>query len=406
MMKWAFLLGSPDISGGTYVIFEHAIRAQRNGIEVTIVTEDKVSMDRIHWHPEARSLRWRTFAEVSNETFDICIATWWRTVYEMTRVTASTYAYFVQSIESRFYDELEKPLRKLVESTYKLPLYIITEATWIQRYLREVHNAESYLVKNGIRKDIYSTTGESIASREPGKLRVLVEGPIDVGFKNVPKTIELCRRSRADEIWLLTSSPIDSYKGVDRVFSKVPIFDTAPIYRSCDVIVKLSYVEGMFGPPLEMFHCGGTSITYNVTGHDEYIIADVNGLVAETDNEEQVVNYINMLKDNPDKLARLKEKAMETAQQWPSWEQSSREFISIVESICKNNPPIQQDVLRSQCEFYFDWYVIGENYKKILMGRENFTFVNKIKRYIRNNHPALHQTLRKIKFKWMTMRKR
>lgn len=43
----------------------------------------------------------------------------------------------------------------------------------------------------------------------------------------------------------------------------------------------------MFGPPLEMFHCGGTSIVYDVTGHDEYIVHDKNGLVAKTDDDEK-----------------------------------------------------------------------------------------------------------------------
>ena len=76
---------------------------------------------------------------------------------------------------------------------------------------------------------------------------------INSRIKNVPKTIEICRESEADEIWLLTSSAVDTYEGVDRVFSRLPIEDTAKVYRSCDVLVKLSLVEGMFGPPLEMF---------------------------------------------------------------------------------------------------------------------------------------------------------
>jgi len=92
-----------------------------------------------------------------------------------------------------------------------------------------------------------------------------------VFFKNVEKTIELCLQSDADEIWLLTSTEISEYPGVDKCFSRVAIEKTPEIYRSCDVLVKLSYVEGMFGPPLEMFHCGGTAIVYDVTGHDEYI---------------------------------------------------------------------------------------------------------------------------------------
>jgi glycosyltransferase involved in cell wall biosynthesis len=106
-----------------------------------------------------------------------------------------------------------------------------------------------------------------------------VEGPLGVSYKNVEKTIELCRQAEVDEIWLLTSSEVTDYPGVNRCFSRVPITETAAIYRSCDLLVKLSYVEGMFGPPLEMFHCGGTALVYDVTGHDEYIRHQQNSIV-------------------------------------------------------------------------------------------------------------------------------
>lgn len=402
-MKWAVLLGSPDISGGSYVIFEHCIRASKQGEDITIVTEEKVAMERLNWHPEAKILKWKTFGEAGEEVFDICIATWWRTVYEITRISAKTYAYFVQSIESRFYDESEKPLKQLVESTYRLPLHIITEATWIRDYLKSECNQSAYLVKNGIRKDIYSPQGKKVADRDPTKLRVLVEGPVDVGFKNVPKTIDLCKSSKADEIWLLTSSPVDSYPGVDRVFSRVPIFETAHIYRSCDVIIKLSYVEGMFGPPLEMFHCGGTSITYNVTGHDEYIVSGVNGLVANRDDDKQVVKFINMLKENPDKLNELKKNALQTAEQWNDWDEASRQFTEAVHDIIMNKPKVDQGELDKSHRFYFDWYVIAENYKNSNSIANN-AFTEKVKRYLRVKHPKIHGKLRAIKFKWLVKR--
>lgn len=276
-MKWAFLLGSPDISGGTYVIFEHAIRNMKRGEDVYIITLEEVTMDRLYWHPEAKALKWKTYEQVKNEVFDVAIATWWRTIFDIHKVNAKSYVYFVQSIESKFYPEKEKILRNLVESTYLIPFTIITEATWIKEYLEEKYNLDVLLVHNGIRKDIYQLEGDRYEKSKG--LRILVEGPVDVPFKNVPKTIKLAKKSNADEIWLLSSSKIKKYKGIDRVFSQVPITEVAKIYRSCDVIVKLSYVEGMFGPPLEMFHCGGTAITYNVTGHDEYIVNGVNGLI-------------------------------------------------------------------------------------------------------------------------------
>ena len=89
------------------------------------------------------------------------------------------------------------------------------------------------------------------------------------------------------------------FPGVNKCFSRIPIHKTAEIYRSCDVLVKLSYVEGMFGPPLEMFHCGGTAIVYDVTGHEEYIEDGKNAIVVKKDNEEEVVSWLKKLKCDP-----------------------------------------------------------------------------------------------------------
>jgi glycosyltransferase involved in cell wall biosynthesis len=358
-MKWAILVGSPDISGGTYVIFEHALGAVRRGVDVVIVTEHPVTPADIQWHPEARALTFRTFAEVATERFDIAIATWWRTTFELPRVDAKTYAYFVQSIESRFYPESERSLRHLADSTYHLGLPIITEATWIQRHLADVAGLDARLVRNGIRKDLYRADGPAIAPRQPGRLRVLVEGPLNVPFKNVPRSIALCRSAGVDELWLLTGSVPVAAPDVDRSFVRVPIFETGAIYRSCDVLVKLSYVEGMFGPPLEMFHCGGTAITYDVTGHDEYIVNGQNALVATRDFEGQVVSFLKELKTHPALLGRLKQGAAHTAQAWPSWDEASAAFEAEVRAFVAG-PPVSRAELARRTRLFMDFYAVAE----------------------------------------------
>lgn len=404
-MKWAILLGSPDISGGTYVIFEHAIRAVKRGVDIEIVTEDKFSEKRLNWHPEAKLLNWKTFDTASND-YDIAIATWWRTIYELHRISAKKYAYFVQSIESKFYNEFEKPLRKLVDATYVLPFEIITEAKWIQKYLSEEYGKSPYLVRNGVRKDIYTEHGKAYDSRVKGRLRLLIEGPVDVPFKNVMKTIELCKRSEADEIWLLTSSPIKNIEGVDRVFSRIPIFETPKVYRSCDAVVKLSYVEGMFGPPLEMFHCGGTAITYDVTGYDEYLLNEVNSIVIPTDQEELVIDSINRLKNQSDFLEKLKKNAKKTAKEWPGWEACSKKFENAIESISKKWS-IDQNQLRKKSNFFFDYYVMAENYKLECDKKtklKQINFFHKIKNFVSNRFPNFYNKLKKWKLKLKYMK--
>lgn len=397
-MKIVFLMGSPDISGGTYVIFQHALALMREGHEVSIIPLEEPTEKRLQWYSEAAQFTWETFDGAADREYDMAIATWWKTVYEMHRVKAKRYVYFVQSIESRFYVEEEKPLRQLVEATYMLPLYIITEATWIKNYLFDKYRQEAWLARNGIRKDIYTPEGESYGRREEGKLRVLVEGTVESEFKNIPRTVELCRQSEADEIWLMTPSSIKSYDGVSRVFSRVPILETARVYRSCDVLVKLSYVEGMFGPPLEMFHCGGTSITYDVTGHDEYIKNGENAIVIPTDHEEEVVEAINRLKLDKNELARLKKNAAQTAAEWPDWEMSSAAFIRALSDIAGRPERISQQQLEIETKFHFDSYVIGENYRlQLPMGKQSALM--KLKWYLKVNHSGLFYALKKIKTK-------
>lgn len=361
-MKWAIFLGSATVGGGTYVIFQHAIYAKRKGDDVTIVTLDPVDKKELYWHKEAQMLTFKTLKETQGEEFDVVLSTWWRLCYEAWQVKGKCYLYFVQSIESRFYEEKEKPIRQLAEATYMLPMGMITEATWIKEYIKDNYIKEPLLVHNGIRKDIYLPQGECHAPREKGKLRVLVEGPVDVFFKNVAKSVEICKRSKADEIWLMTASDIQEYPGVDRVFSRVPIFETPKIYRSCDVIIKLSYVEGMFGPPLEMFHCGGTSITYDVTGHDEYIVNGYNGLVARRDDDEQVLAFINKLKDEPEYLEKLKKGALETAAKWIDWDESSKRFYEAVYKLYERPGHATQRQMEKESKFHMESYAIAQNY--------------------------------------------
>jgi glycosyltransferase involved in cell wall biosynthesis len=334
MRKIAFLLGGVEISGGINVIFQHGMHLAEKGYEVSFITNKTVYPSDIKWHPLYEYIRekndcnitWYTFNELDNISFDVGIATWWRSFFNLWKVKARHYLYFVQSIESRFYPPNEIALRSVVESTYEMGVGFITECNWISRYLYDNYQHNVPVALNGIDKTIFNEDGISVEKRSPEKLRVLIEGPVDVPFKNVPGTINLVDVSSADESWLLTSSPVNEIKGVDRIFSKIPMLYTPTIYRSCDVIIKLSYVEGMFGPPLEMFHCGGTCIVYDVTGHDEYVKHKVNGIVVRTNAENEVINYLNELKENRDVLNKLKEGAMETAREWPDWVKSNDMF--------------------------------------------------------------------------------
>jgi glycosyltransferase involved in cell wall biosynthesis len=316
----AFLLGSPDISGGSNVIFEHAAGLHARGHRVAIVTERPVDPARLRWHERAQGLAFLDHAACRDRLFDVAVATWWRTVFDLPFVPARRQAYFVQSIETRFAEATDHESRALVDFTYRLPLPAVTEASWIRRYLAEHYGRDAALVRNGIDKARFTPDGPRLDETRPTGLRVLVEGPVDVPFKRVPLAVRLCAEAGIEDVWLLTLSEPGRLPGVRRVLSRVPITDVPAVYRSCDVLLKLSTVEGMFGPPLEMMHCGGTCITSDVTGFEEYVEDGQNAIVVPRGEEHRAVDALRRLAANPALLAHLRRGALATAAAWPGWD--------------------------------------------------------------------------------------
>lgn len=361
MKKILVLGGSANISGGTYVILQHAYYLQTIGFDVTLACinfKEAILLQAMPhpWHPALKKLHFISIDAVNKQNYDLAIFTWWKTIYYLPQVSAKFYIYFVQSIESKFYNPLETALHHLVNSTYTFNLPVITEATWIKKYLYQRYGTEAKLVHNGIRKDIYCIKQNQLTKNKKSKLRVLVEGPLAVPYKNVEKTIALCAKVPNIEIWWLTSSEVRRYKNVDKVFSCLPIDKTAEVYNACDVLVKLSYVEGMFSPPLEIFHCGGTCIVYDVTGHDEYIKNGYNGIVIKTDDEESVVNSLSLLANDRIYLNKLKMGALETAKHWISWEQSSNQFYESLKQLTSSPSQICPRCLVKEIELVMNQY--------------------------------------------------
>ena len=345
------------ISGGTYVIVQHAAYLHDQGYDVTLAVQEPFTEQTLAWHDRTSRLRCVPIDAAKSEMFDLVIATWWKTALELRYFNAPRHAYFVQSIESRFYPETEVPLRALVDATYQLPVAYVTEATWIRDQLATRYGHEVALVRNGIRKDVYRTMGPTMASRDPNRQpRVLVEGHFGVSFKNTALGVRLAREAGAKDIWVLTGTPIKWIPGVSRVFSRVPMNVTPEIYRSCDILVKLSTVEGMFGPPLEIFHCGGTAIVFDVTGHDEYIIDGQNACVVRRGDMDAVVTTLRHLLSDRTELARLQAGALKTADVWASWDESSSAFRDWVETSLAC-PAVDRAVLAELSDKAFFEYV-------------------------------------------------
>jgi hypothetical protein len=113
----------------------------------------------------------------------------------------------------------------------------------------------------------------------------------------------------------------------------------AELYGRSDVVLKLSSVEGMYGPPLEGFHMGATCVTTPVTGHDEYIVHGWNALVCEWDDIAGTARQLDLLARDRRLLHVLRTNALHTARGWPSWEQQGQFMALALERVRREPAP-------------------------------------------------------------------
>jgi hypothetical protein len=333
-IKILILVGSLDISGGTNLILNYAEGLKVSGAEVTIgfTVGERAN---VNWHPHAANFEVCHLSEINSRYFDLGIATWWPTVSQILKIECSRYIYFVQSLESRFaLNYLDRSEAVSAAATYMLGLPVITVASWLQNLLMSQTPSKVWLVHNGIDKELFPISNQTSSSGSR-KLRVLVEGALDIPMKGVSKTLSKLAEIKDIEIWHVNPTS-GSSEHASKTFHKVSISEMNSIYKNVDVLVKMSRVEGMFGPPLEAFHSGATAIVSKVTGFDEYIKHRVNSLAVDVDDFEGMKSLIVELDKDRDLLVSLKLGAIATAKDWKSIEESRNEFVSICKIVMRS----------------------------------------------------------------------
>lgn len=334
-MRVGFLVGDiGHISGGSNVIIEHAAGLVARGIEVDLICAGEPDLE--SWHPRLRKLSIKSIRECqSGRPYDFLFATWWLTWFDLHQLEARVYGYLNQSFESRFHPE--RPYKRLNRVTYSLPLFFVTEARWLEEFINHLQPAaRTVYVPNGLSREYFPIASSVPASTGP--LKVVVEGPWGVSFKGVAQAFDQLAIAAQDiplkVTWLTSNSgghkPMIDGKPV-RIHERIRINEVADVLREADVMVKLSTVEGMFGPPLEMFSQGGTAITTPVSGSDEYIVHGKNSLVAPSTDATAVSRYIELLHSRRDYLATLRRGALETAKAWPDWAASTGQLATALE---------------------------------------------------------------------------
>ncbi|MDA0164738.1 glycosyltransferase family 4 protein [Solirubrobacter ginsenosidimutans] len=334
-LRVAFVVNDLQLSGGVSVVVEHARRLARHGIAAELVLA-RAQAEPDWAFPGLGELPVHGMEVARRADYDLVVATWWETVGPALELSAKRHAYFIQSLEDRFYKPGE-PARLAAALTHDLPLPVITEARWIAETLEALHpQRRCLLVRNGIAKDVFAGP-RTPPPRRDGPLRILVEGS-SAWFKGVPEALAATRAMQQPRHVTLVAPKGETPEGVDVRVGPLPQRDLATLYAQTDVVLKLSRVEGMFGPPLEAFHLGATCVVSAVTGHEEYVEHGENGLVVEWDDDRGTSRALDLLARDRMLLHRLRWGALATARGWPSWDQQATVMAAALREVARRPP--------------------------------------------------------------------
>lgn len=313
-MKIGYIVPSCSVSGGMAVICQHANRLLKRGHDVVLLSI--VEIRPMDWFP-GQQVPVHDAATWEGD-LDVVVATGWSTAFWLPRISARVKTYFVQSDETRFHPEGSR-WQHLTTLTYYFGVHYLTEARWIRTWLKEGFGHEAELVPNGLDPDIFRP--DQPLQSKGKKPRILLEGAIGLPYKGMREAFEAVQDIDA-EVWCVSSyGEPEAHWHCDRFFEHVPMQDMRKIYSSCDILLKLSRVEGFFGPPMEMMACGGVAVVGRVTGYDEYIVDEQNALVVDALDIAAARNAVQRLIDDKALRDRLIAAGAETAREW-DWESS------------------------------------------------------------------------------------
>lgn len=328
-VKVAFLLPSLEPSGGTGVVVGHARRlAAREGFEPEIVLTSAPAEASQDIGVPVCPLR-----EARTKRYAVAVATWWETATELWELDAGRRVLFLQSIESRFYEESELLERLGADSVLALGVEFVAVAGWMRELLQQLRpEAQVRVVPNGIDKQLF---GPLRRSARGGPLRVLIEGQPSLWFKGVHEAVAAARAmNEPAHVTVAALEPgAAGTLGADEVAEGLDADGMARLYASSDVLVKLSRVEGLGLPALEAMHAGVPCVVTPYTGHEEYVDHGRNGIVVAYDDQPGVTRWLDLLARDRSLLERLSQGALAGAAEWPDVEESTDGFAAVLTDI-------------------------------------------------------------------------
>jgi len=332
-MKITYLLESTTLWGGTKVALEQAEALSDAGHKVTILSKDSGPT----WYRlKLPIIQVPAFDSSTIPESDIIVGTYWTTVKAAHASEKGKVVHLCQGYEGS-YKELTS-LKADIDEVYSYKIPKLTVSPHLNKLLEQLFGAETYYIGQMINRELFYPRSLNISGssdlgkrlrglfnkkRNKGLFKVLVVGPFEVDFKNIPTAlrgvfiareryrlpISLIRVSQfplsADEIAIMKP---------DIYHLHIPNYKMGEIYRDADIFISTSKEPEGFGlPVLEAMACGLPVILSRIPSYTSLDEKQDYGLFVEPSDAEAVAEMIIKLIEDKPLRERLLQRGLEVA---------------------------------------------------------------------------------------------
>ena len=266
------------VNGANRVILEVATGLAQLGWDVTVSVEDAS-----HRQWLGRPLRILPRDDALKRSFDVALSTFYTTVFDLDRVSASARWQYFQDNYYRYGSRTDERLDQIEYAYMHRGSGKLAVSHYLSGLLR-AKGVDATVVQPGVDHGLFAPPGH----RTPFAKRALVEGHRR-SYKALPDTY-----AAIPEGWERWGLGLDDHRlGASTMNVQVPQNRIKDIYGACDVLVKLERGGGHPLPPLEAMACGTPVPVSDEGGHLDYCVDEFNALVVTGPEEGR------------DRLARL-----------------------------------------------------------------------------------------------------
>ena len=259
---------------------------------------------------------------------DIVIATWWTTVLEMGKLSASKgkKINLIQGYENWIGHEDE------LHSSYNMNNTInIVVATYLKKIVEQHTNNPTLLIPNAIDSDKYKVT-IPIESRNAYTVCMMysiqkIKGS-EYGLEALKQLKNMYPLLKV-ELFGICAEPdglpdwIKFYRDPD---------DLVNIYNHNSIFIANSLTEGMALTPMEAMFCGCACILTDINGHSEYGFDNDTALLYQAENTNDLVSKLEILLSDNARRVSLAKKSNEFIRQF-SWDTAVHKMNTVISKL-------------------------------------------------------------------------